>query len=141
MSPVIKAMLATESRPGQHDAFGGFHYVFSPECLDHFAEQAEGLAVEVNFDGEPVGIVTAAERSPEGVRTSTTASGATTPNPLKSPVPPGWAEPSMHTLPKAEARTDGSSSSPGGERCEGMVAPSHPRDFRPPRDGHARRAQ
>lgn len=67
MSPTIKATLATESRPGAHDAFGGFHYTFAPECLDHFTEQAVGLPVEVNFDGEPIGSVTAAERTADGV--------------------------------------------------------------------------
>jgi hypothetical protein len=59
---VVKAQLAAESHPNCDH-----HYVFSPECLDSFAEQAPGLPVTVNFQGMPVGRVGRAERTPEGV--------------------------------------------------------------------------
>jgi hypothetical protein len=55
----IKAQLAAESHSA--DMFGAYHYAFSPECLERFAEQAVGMPVTVNFDGEPVGCVTRAQ--------------------------------------------------------------------------------
>jgi hypothetical protein len=66
MSTVV-VELATESHPAQHDVFGPYHYTFSRECLDRFAEQAVGLPVTVNFQGEPVGAVIGAERTADGV--------------------------------------------------------------------------
>jgi hypothetical protein len=58
---VVKAQLARESHPTLTDAFGPYHYVFSPACLKRFAEQAIGMPVTVNFDGKPVGCVTGAQ--------------------------------------------------------------------------------
>jgi hypothetical protein len=63
----VRVMLAAESHPAEADAFGAYHYVFSAECLDRFAEQAVGLPVTVNFDGPPVARVEGAERTAEGV--------------------------------------------------------------------------
>lgn len=55
-------MLASESHPTCDH-----HYTFSAECLDHFAEQAVGLPVRVNFIGAPVGSVIGAVRTVDGV--------------------------------------------------------------------------
>lgn len=63
----IRVPLAAESHPAQGDAFGTYHYAFSAECLDRFAEQAAGLPVTVNFSGDPVGRVAQAERTGDGV--------------------------------------------------------------------------
>lgn len=59
----IRVPLASESHPSQTD----HHYTFSPECLDRMAEQVVGLPVTVNFEGDPVGTVVAALRTPDGV--------------------------------------------------------------------------
>jgi hypothetical protein len=67
---IVKMSLAAESHPDLHDALGSYHYTFSPECLDSFAEQAKGLPVRINFDGLPVGRVLAAERTTDGVELS-----------------------------------------------------------------------
>lgn len=67
--PTIKGYLATESHPS-----ADHHWQFSPECLDSLAEQAKGLPVTVNFSGNPIGIVTAAERDTEGVLLTMTLS-------------------------------------------------------------------
>jgi hypothetical protein len=66
MSTVV-VKLATESHPAQHDLFGPYHYTFSRECLDRFAEQAKGLPVTIDFKGAPVGWVIGAKRTADGV--------------------------------------------------------------------------
>jgi hypothetical protein len=63
----FKVPLATESHPKQHDTLGPYHWTFSPACLDRMAEQAVGLPVTVNFEGEPVGGVVGAERTADGL--------------------------------------------------------------------------
>lgn len=70
MGAIVKMSLAAESHPDLRDALGSYHYTFSPECLDSFAEQAKGLPVRINFDGLPVGRVLAAERTADGVELS-----------------------------------------------------------------------
>lgn len=67
--PTIKGHLATESHPAEDH-----HWQFSPECLDSLAEQAKGLPVTVNFSGNPIGTVTAAERDDDGVLLTMTLS-------------------------------------------------------------------
>jgi hypothetical protein len=69
MGTVVMA-LASESHPDC-----AYHYVFSPECLDRFADQAVGLPVMINFEGASVGTVTAAERTVDGVRLTIDADG------------------------------------------------------------------
>lgn len=59
---VVKRPLALESHPDCDH-----HYVFSAECIDRIAGQAMGLPVTINFRGDPVGTVTAVERTTGGV--------------------------------------------------------------------------
>ena len=63
----VKVLFAAESHPDQHDSLGPLHWTFSPECLDRMVEQAVGLPVTVNFEGEPVGQVVGAERTDGGL--------------------------------------------------------------------------
>jgi hypothetical protein len=72
----ITVALATESHPAQSDMFGPYHYTFSRECLDRFAEQAKGLPVTINFEGPPVGWITAAKRTTDGVTLTIEADAA-----------------------------------------------------------------
>jgi hypothetical protein len=58
----LKGHLATESHPASDH-----HWEFAAICLDKLTGQLKGLPVTINFSGEPVGTVTDAERTDDGI--------------------------------------------------------------------------
>lgn len=62
MSNTIRVQLATESLSNLDH-----HYVFSAECADRMAQEAVGMPVTINFEGDPVGTVVRSLRTPTGI--------------------------------------------------------------------------